>query len=164
MSCQIVVLPSTGFELTPLIHCSTIKINRDRILYSAFTTDQDLAQENSKCWFSTLNKIFKILKLDIKDLADNSVFRNNLIEYYHQQSDSQLQKIKSGAVDSKLILFSNIFIPNFVPFYLGTNLSKSIKSKTTQLRISAHCLNIERVDIINLKFQEKNDSANSVLK
>jgi hypothetical protein len=67
-----------------------VKINRDRILYSAFTTDQDLAQENSKCWFSTLNKIFKILKLDIKYLADNSVFRNNLIEYYHQQSDSQL--------------------------------------------------------------------------
>ena len=121
-----------------------VKINRDRILYSAFTTDQDLAQENSKCWFSTLNKIFKILKLDIKDLADNRVFRNNLIEYYHQQSDSQLQKNKSWAADSKLILFSNIFIPNFVPFYLETNLSKSIKSKSTQLRISAHCLNIER--------------------
>ena len=50
-----------------------VKINRDRVLYSAFTTDQDLAQENSKCWFSTLNKISKIL--DIKDLADNSVFR-----------------------------------------------------------------------------------------
>ena len=121
-----------------------VKINRDRLLYSTFTTDQDLAQENSKCWFSTLNKIFKILKLDIKDLADNSVFRNNLIECYHQQSDSQLQKIKSGAVDSKLILFSNIFIPNCVPFYLETNLSKSIKSKITQLRISDHCLNIER--------------------
>ena len=58
-----------------------VKINRDRILYSAFTTDQDLSQENSKCWFSTLNKIFKILKLDIKDLADNSIFRNNLIEF-----------------------------------------------------------------------------------
>jgi hypothetical protein len=119
-----------------------VKINRDRILYSAFF-NQDLAQENSKCWFSTLNKIFKILKLDIKDLADNSIFRNNLIEYYHQQSDSQLQKIKSGAVDSKLILFSKIFIPNFVPFYLETNLSRSIESKITQLRISAHCLNIE---------------------
>jgi hypothetical protein len=50
-------------------------------------------QENSKCWFSTQNKIFKILKLDIKDFADNSVFRNIFIEYYHQQSDSQLQKI-----------------------------------------------------------------------
>ena len=25
-SCQIVVLPSTGFELTPLIHCSTIRL------------------------------------------------------------------------------------------------------------------------------------------
>jgi hypothetical protein len=111
-----------------------VKINRDRILYSAFTTDQDLVQENSKYWFSTLNKIFKILKLDIKDLADNSVFRNNLIEYYHQQSDSQLQKIKSGAVDSKLIFFSNIFIPNFFPFCL----------EITQLGISAHCLNIER--------------------
>jgi hypothetical protein len=47
------------------------------------------------------------------------------MNYYHQQSDSQLQKIKSGAVDSKLILFSNIFIPNFVPFYLETNLSKN---------------------------------------
>ena len=68
-----------------------VKINRDRILYSAFF-NQDLVQENSKCWFSTLNKTFKILKLDIKDLADNSIFRNNLIEYYHQQSDSQLQK------------------------------------------------------------------------
>ena len=52
-----------------------VKINRDRILYSAFTTDQG----NSKYWFSTLNKIFKILKLDIKNLADNRVFRNNLI-------------------------------------------------------------------------------------
>jgi hypothetical protein len=48
-------------------------------------------------------------KLDIKDLADNSVFRNNLIEYYHQQSDSQLHKIKSGAVDSKLILLKPAF-------------------------------------------------------
>jgi hypothetical protein len=73
-----------------------VKINRYRILYSAFTTDQDLAQENSKCWFSTLNKIFKILKLDIKNLADNSVFRNNLIDYYHQQSDSQPQKLNLG--------------------------------------------------------------------
>jgi hypothetical protein len=35
-----------------------VKINRDRILYSAFTTDQDLAQENSKCWFSEGNKIW----------------------------------------------------------------------------------------------------------
>ena len=52
--------------------------------------------------------------------------------------------IKSGAVDSKLTLFSNIFIPNCVPFHLETNLSKGIKSKITQLRISAHCLNIER--------------------
>jgi hypothetical protein len=42
-------------------------------------------------------------------MADNSVFRNHLIEYYHQQSGSQPKKIKSGAVDSKLILFSNIF-------------------------------------------------------
>jgi len=25
LSCQIFVLPSTGFELTPLIHCSTIQ-------------------------------------------------------------------------------------------------------------------------------------------
>ena len=31
-----------------------------------------------------------------------------------------------------------------LPFYLETNLSKSIKSKITQLPISAHCLNIER--------------------
>jgi hypothetical protein len=42
--------------------------------------------------------------------------------------------MKYGAVDSKLILFSNIFIPNFVPFYLETNLSKNIKGKLTQLR------------------------------
>jgi hypothetical protein len=47
-------------------------------------------------------------------------------------------------VDSKLILFSNIFIPNFVPFYLETKLSKSIKINITELRISAHCLNIKR--------------------
>jgi hypothetical protein len=26
-----------------------VRINRDRILYSAFTTDQDLAQDNSQC-------------------------------------------------------------------------------------------------------------------
>jgi hypothetical protein len=39
-----------------------VRINRDRILYSAFTADQDLVKKNSKCWFSTLNKIFKILK------------------------------------------------------------------------------------------------------
>jgi hypothetical protein len=77
-------------------------------------------------------------------LADNSIFRNNLIEYYHQQSDSQLQLIKSGAEDSKLILFSNNFNPKFIPFYLETNLSKRIKSKITQLLISAYYLNIER--------------------
>ena len=88
-----------------------------------------------------LNLLIKFLIISTP-LADNSAFRNNLIEYYHQQSDSQLQKIKSGVVDSKLILFSNIFIPNFFLFYLETNLSKSIKSKITQLRISAHCLNI----------------------
>jgi NADPH-dependent 2,4-dienoyl-CoA reductase/sulfur reductase-like enzyme len=27
LSCQIFVLPSTGFELTPLIHCSTNRLN-----------------------------------------------------------------------------------------------------------------------------------------
>jgi hypothetical protein len=47
-----------------------------------FKQDQDLAQENSKYWFSTLNKIFKIHKLDIKDFADNSVFRNNLMDMW----------------------------------------------------------------------------------
>ena len=26
LSCQIFVLPSTGFELTPLIYCSTIRL------------------------------------------------------------------------------------------------------------------------------------------
>jgi hypothetical protein len=26
LSCQIVVLPSTGFDLTPLKHCSTIRL------------------------------------------------------------------------------------------------------------------------------------------
>ena len=26
LSCQIFVLPSTGFELTPLIHCSTNRL------------------------------------------------------------------------------------------------------------------------------------------
>ena len=26
LSCQIFVLPSTGFELTPLIHCNTIRL------------------------------------------------------------------------------------------------------------------------------------------
>ena len=37
-----------------------------------------------------------------------------------------------------------VMVSNFVPFYLETNLSKSIKSKITQLRTSAHCLNIEQ--------------------
>jgi hypothetical protein len=50
-----------------------VKINRDRILYSAFTTDQDLAQENSKCWFSTLNKIFKILKTGTNIISKSSI-------------------------------------------------------------------------------------------
>ena len=27
LSCQIFVLPSTGFELTPLIHCSTNRLS-----------------------------------------------------------------------------------------------------------------------------------------
>jgi phosphopantetheinyl transferase len=42
------------------------------------------------------------------------------------------------------LFFSWSFTSNLVPFYLETNLSKSIKSKITQLGISAHCLNIER--------------------
>ena len=52
----------TVFCLLYNYYMRLVKINRDRILYSAFTIDQDLAQENSKCWFSTLNKIVKILK------------------------------------------------------------------------------------------------------
>jgi hypothetical protein len=42
-----------------------VKINRDRILYSAFTTDQDLAQENSKCWFSEFKTDFQWYLLEI---------------------------------------------------------------------------------------------------
>lgn len=36
-----------------------LKVNRGKILYSAFTADQELSNENSKCWFSTL--VFKVL-------------------------------------------------------------------------------------------------------
>lgn len=41
-----------------------LKIHRDRILYSVFTADQELSQENSKCCFFTLDKIFKVIKFD----------------------------------------------------------------------------------------------------
>ena len=72
-----------------LLYMRLVKINRDRVLYSAFTTDQDLAQENSKCWFSTWCKYLKYLISKIWQII--AFLENN--KYYHQQSDSQLQKI-----------------------------------------------------------------------
>lgn len=53
----------------------------------------------------------------------------------------QLQKFKSGAIDSKIMLFSKIVFHILLPSILKTLLSKY---KITHLCFSAHCLNIEQ--------------------
>ena len=53
LSCQIVVLPSTGFELTPLIHCSIIRLALRPALYT--TRPHPLIY---LIWFIVLNATF----------------------------------------------------------------------------------------------------------
>ena len=122
-----------------------LKMDQNRTLYKAFVTDQTLFQENSKSWYSTISSIFKLVKIDINDNIDSSTFTKKLVDFYYQHMTTQIERIKSGVTDSKLSLFSNIFIPdNKIPFYLSINQNKKIKSKITEMRISAHNLNIER--------------------
>lgn len=85
------------------------------------------------------------------------VFKKRFLRYYNQQSDSQVQKNKSGSVDSQQLnlCFSVIFfVPNFVPFYLLTNRTINIKSKINNY-LSVLIVKIKKgVDIINPKCQE----------
>ena len=119
-------------------------LDNQRILHSAYRTDQDLYDNNSVCWFSTLDKICKKVNLDVSQCTNIELFKSNVTEFCLTQTSKHLQRIKDGKIESKLEVYSKISSIGEVPFYLKTPFPKEVRSKITKLRISDHRLNIER--------------------
>ena len=117
----------------------------NRILHSAFITDQELFRDKSKSWFSNVATIMKLLNIDIKEEPiDHATFVHLLKEYYMQQTECQLNKIKHNVVDSKLSVSSHILDINYIPKYLSLISEISMTKEITKLRLRAHYLNIEK--------------------
>ena len=123
----------------------------NRILHSAFITDQELFRDKSKSWFSNVATVMKLLNIDIKEPIDHAIFVHLLNEYYMQQTECQLNKIKHNVVDSKLSVFSHILDINNIPKYLSLISERAITKDITKFRLSAHYLNTERGRFTKLK-------------
>ena len=71
----------------------------NRILHSAFITAQEFFRDKSKSWFSNVATVMKLLNIDIKEEPlDHAIFVHLLKEYYMQQTECQLNKIKQQII------------------------------------------------------------------
>ena len=116
----------------------------NRILYSAFITDQELHRDKSKSWYSNLALISKMLNIDNEDPIDHTNFTQLLKDYYMKQVEQQINKMKNETTDSKLHLFSHVLDLNYIPNYLQHTSDRNLTRDITKFRLSAHCLKIER--------------------
>ena len=117
---------------------------QNRILYSAFITDQELHRDKSKSWYSNLALISKMLNIDNEDPIDHTNFTQLLKDYYMKQVEQQINKMKNETTDSKLHLFSHVLDLNYIPNYLQHTSDRNLTRDITKFRLSAHCLKIER--------------------
>ena len=74
---------------------------QNRILYSAFITDQELHRDKSKSWYSNLAMISIMLNIDNEDPIDHTNFTQLLKDYYMKQVEQQINKMKNETTDSK---------------------------------------------------------------
>ena len=71
-----------------------------RILNSAFITDQELFKDKSKSWFSNLAMINKLLSIDNEEPIAYNSFVQLLKDYFVNQTECQLNKIRNDVIDS----------------------------------------------------------------
>ena len=116
----------------------------NRILHSAFITDQELFKEMSKSWFSNLARINKLLNIDNEEPIAYFSFVQLLKDYFVNQTDYQLNKIRHYVTDSKLVLYSNVLATKGIPNYLKLFSDRVISREISKFRMSAHYLNNER--------------------
>ena len=116
----------------------------NRILHSAFITDQELFKDKSKSWFSNLAMINKLLNIDNEEPIAYNSFVQLLKDYFVNQTECQLNKIRNDVIDSKLMLFSNVLDMQSIPNYLKLFSDRAITREISKFCMSAHYLNIER--------------------
>ena len=119
-------------------------VPNNRILHSAFITDQELFKDKSKSCLSNLTMINKLLNIDNEEPIVYNSFVQLLKDYFVNQTECQLNKIRNDVIDSKLRLFSNVLDMQSIPNYLKLFSDSAITMEISKFRLSAHYLNIER--------------------
>ena len=126
----------------------------NRILHGTLITDQELFKDKSKSWFSNLARINKLLNIDNKEPIVYTSFVQLLKDYFVNQTECQLNKIRNDVTDSKLVLFSNVLDMKGIPNYLKLFSDRALTREILKFRMSAHYLNIERGRYTKPKIQE----------
>ena len=80
----------------------------------------------------------------MKNLIAYNAFVQLLKNYFFNQTECQLNKIRNDVTDSILMLFSNILDMQGIPNYLNLFSDRAITREISKFRMSAYCLNIER--------------------
>ena len=88
--------------------------------------------------------INKLLNIDNEEPTAYTSFVQLLKDYFVNQTECQLNKIRNDVTDSKLVLFSNVLDMKGIPNYLKIFSDRAITREISKFRISAHYLNIER--------------------
>ena len=114
------------------------------ILHIYFITDQKLFKDKSKSWFSNLARINYLSNIHNEEPIAYTSFVQHLKDYFVNQTECQLNKIRNDVTDSKLVLFSNVLDMKGIPNYLKLFSDKAITREISKFRMSAHYLNIER--------------------
>ena len=115
---------------------------RNQILIAAFLEDVKLYNSGVKeNWQGQIDKLKKTLKLPSLDITD-STFSSCLKNFYIKNVNMQLQNIEFSK-RGKLLFYSQIRKNYELQGYLKFPINKSVRSKLTKLRISAHPLEIE---------------------
>ena len=71
----------------------------NRILHSAFITDQVRFKDTSKSWFSNLAMINKLLNIDNEETIAYNSFVQLLKDYFVNQTECQLNEIRNDVTD-----------------------------------------------------------------
>ena len=110
------------------------------ILKAAYEVDKTLTnKENS--WVNKINEISKRIGLSSLNISI-FLFKQKLENYYKVKIETEISNIKDCG-SGKLKLYSKIVMEFKQPGYLDYDIPKSLRNKSTKIRISAHSLAVE---------------------
>lgn len=118
------------------------KLPTNRFLCKVFKTDKQLQSKGIKSWFGWLTNKKNLLNLQEFDSYSKSSFEKVIKDIYSRKLNSNIKSLKS-CEDTKLNIFSRIFVDLHPAEYTEFDLPKCKRSLLTKLRLSCHSLMIE---------------------